>query len=91
MAASLIIATVLDLALGVLLISVSGFILQGVNNTGPAMPDAVLFVAMIILCFAAPLTAWLVRKRLPFPVVLVIAYAPLLFAGIALLTEPAFV
>ena len=27
--------------MGLLLISVSGFILQGVNNTGPMMPEAV--------------------------------------------------
>ena len=31
----------LDFGMGLLLISVSGFILQGVNNTGPMMPEAV--------------------------------------------------
>ena len=91
MAAALIIATVLDLALGVLLISVSGFILQGVNNTGPLIPDAVFFVAMTIFCFAAPLIAWLVRKQLASPIVVVIAFAPLMVAGIVLLAEPVFV
>ncbi len=49
----LIVATIADLALGVLLVAVSGFILQGVNNTGP-MDGAIWFVLMVLLCFAAP-------------------------------------
>ena len=44
-ACRLLIATVLDVGMGLLLIGVTGFILQGVNNTGPMMPEAVLFCA----------------------------------------------
>jgi hypothetical protein len=89
--AALIIATFLDFGLGVLLVSVSGFVLQGVNNTGPMMPDAVFFVLMILLCVSAPIAAWFLRKRFGFPVVLAVAYSPLIVAGIALLVEPLFV
>jgi hypothetical protein len=91
MTVALVLATILDVALGVLLIAVSGFVLEGVNNTGPTMPDAALFVAMIAFSFAAPLTAWLVRRRLSPSVTLVIALAPLIVGAIALIIEPAFV
>lgn len=91
MLAALIIATVLDLGLGLLLASVSGFILQGVNNTGPMMPDAVFFVLMIALCFGAPIAAWSVRRRLAPAVVLAIAYSPPIVLVAALSAEPLFV
>ena len=58
MIAVLAIATVIDLGLAVLLIAVSGFILEGVNNTGP-MPGSVWFVAFIVFCIAAPAAAWI--------------------------------
>ena len=34
--------------LAALLIGVSGFVLEGVNNTGPAMPAAVFLIAFIV-------------------------------------------
>lgn len=58
----LILLTLADFALGVLLISVSGFVLQGVNNTGPA-PGAVVLVLLMALCFLAPLGGWWLRAR----------------------------
>lgn len=88
MSALLIILTVADLALGVLLISVSGFILEGVNNTGPMMPDAIYFVAELIGCFLAPLVAWGLRRRIGSQVALIIAGIPLVVALIALNMKP---
>jgi hypothetical protein len=87
--AALIAITLVDAALGVLLIAVSGFILEGVNNTGPMMPEAVLFVGLIALCFAAPAIAWTMRKRASAGVTIAIAVAPLVIAAIAVLAEPA--
>jgi len=88
--AAVVIATVLDLGLGVLLVAVSGFVLHGVNNTGPLMPDAVLFVLMIGLCLGGPVAAWTLRKRIASPAVLAIAYSPLIVMAVALLAEPLF-
>ena len=90
MLAALLIATVLDVGMGLLLIGVSGFILQGVNNTGPMMPEAVLFVLMIALCVGAPSAAWFLRGRLAPLAVLAIAYSPLVVAGLVLLAGPMF-
>lgn len=89
--AALIIATVADCCLGLLLVATSGFVLQGVNNTGPMMPDAVFYVLMIGLCFAAPVVAWALKNRLASPAVLAIAYSPFIVMGLALLAEPLFV
>jgi hypothetical protein len=86
----LIVATIADLALGVLLVAVSGFVLQGVNNTGP-MDGAVWFVLMLVLCVAAPVAAWVVRKRMQPPGVLAIAFSPLIIGALVLLAEPLFV
>ena len=88
---ALIIATVLDLGLGLLLTGVSGFVLQGVNNTGPVMPDAILFVLVIALCFVAPIAAWSLRGRTGSTSVLAIAFSPPIVFGTALLAEPLFV
>ena len=89
MLSALTIATVLDLGLGVLLSSVSGFVLQGVNNNGPVMPDAILFLLMIALCFVAPIAAWSLRGRIGSASVLAIAFSPPIIFGTALLAEPA--
>jgi len=59
MLAVLVLATVVDLAL----VAVSGVVLQGVNNTGPMMPEAALFVAFVALCVVAPVAAWILRAR----------------------------
>jgi drug/metabolite transporter (DMT)-like permease len=63
----LVAAMIADVALGVLLIAVSGFILQGVNNTGPTdIASAVFLLLAITACFAAPLfAAFLYRRRQP--------------------------
>lgn len=81
----LILVTLADLALGVLLISVSGFILQGVNNTGPS-PGAAGFVLMAALCFLAPLGGWWLRARAGGWAVILAALPLLLGAG--LLADP---
>jgi hypothetical protein len=91
MFAALVVATVLDLGLGLLMISVSGFVLQGVNNTGPMMPEALFFGLMVALCFGAPIAAWSLRRRLASPTLLAIACSPLLVTTGVLLLEPMFV
>jgi hypothetical protein len=88
MAALLVLATVIDLALAALLISVSGFVLEGVNNTGPTMPDAAFLVAFIIFSVAAPLAAWARKSRARPATTLITAWAPPAIAAIALLLEP---
>ncbi len=89
MVAILVVATLIDWALAALLASVSGFILEGVNNTGPAMPAAAMLVGFIVLCVAAPLAAWIMRKRTIRPgVILALAYAPIVIAALVLLAEP---
>jgi hypothetical protein len=71
------------MALAALLIAVSGFVLEGVNNTGPMMPEAIFFVALIIICLAAPALAWGLRHRLEPPLVLAIAAAPIAISAVA--------
>ena len=80
----LVILTVANLALAALLVAVSGFILQGVNNTGPMMPEAVFFVGFIVACLVAPAVAWAMRRRLAEGPVLAIAAAPLVVATLVL-------
>ena len=91
MVAALVIATVLDLGLALLLIGVSGFVLQGVNNTGPMMPEAILFILMIVISIASPLAAWAFRRDLGSATLLALAYAPPVIAVGVLLAEPLFV
>jgi len=92
MIAALVIATLADLGLAVLLVAVSGFMLQGLHNSGPVMPDAALFVAYVALCFVAPVAAWILRARSVSPgLVLSTAYAPLLLAALVLAAEPLLV
>ncbi len=91
MVAVLAIATLIDVALAALLVGVSGFILEGVNNTGPEMPAAALLVGFIILCVAAPIAAWWGRSRNWRPAPLIgLAYAPPAIAALVLLAEPYF-
>lgn len=87
----LVILNLLNLGLGILLISVSGFILQGVNNTGPMLPEAMLYVAMIVVCFAVPLIVWAAHNVLPKSVSFAIAALPLAISAAVLLSEPYFV
>lgn len=89
MRALLILITLADLGLAALLIAVSGFILQGVNNTGPMMPEAIFYVLLILLCFVAPTIAWMKRDGIAPVIVVGIAAAPLGFAVLALFTGPA--
>jgi hypothetical protein len=80
MTLALVVLTVANLALATLLVFVSGFVLQGVNNTGPMMPEAIFFVGFIVMCLAAPAIAWALRRRLQPGPVLAIAAAPLALA-----------
>jgi len=90
MVALLVIATVIDLVLAGFLVAVSGFILEGVNNTGP-MQGAGWFMAFIVFCVVAPTAAWILRKRTPPAIPIVLALAPIAIGIIVLLAEPAFV
>jgi MFS-type transporter involved in bile tolerance (Atg22 family) len=92
LAAILVVATLIDFALAALLVGVSGFILEGVNNSGPEMPAAAMLVGFIILCFAAPIAAWLMRARGYRPAAfLALTCAPLMIAAVILLLEPLLV
>ena len=63
MGALVVVIALLDAALGLLLVAVSGFVLQGVNNTGPVMPNAIVYVVMTVLCFVAPAFAMGLKRR----------------------------
>ena len=89
MVAALIVATVADVALALLLIAVSGFVLQGVNNEGAMMPEAILFTLMIGFCLAAPGIGWGLRRARP-RIALAVAFGPLAVAAAGLLLEPMF-
>jgi MFS-type transporter involved in bile tolerance (Atg22 family) len=89
--AVLVIATLIDLALAGLMVGVSGFILEGVNNTGPQMPEAVLLVAFVVFCVAAPTLAWIGRRQgWPGGRLAAIAFAPPVVAALVLLAGPLF-
>ncbi len=89
MVAALAIATLIDWALAALLVGVSGFILEGADNTGPQMPAAALLVAFVVFALAAPVAAWAMRRRaVPSGIVLALASAPIVIASAVLLLEP---
>lgn len=85
---ALILLTIADLALALLLIAVSGFVLEGVNNTGPQMPDALIFGLLLAGAIAAPALAWFLRHRFDPPAILALAAAPLVIAGGILMLGP---
>ena len=81
----MILAIIADLLLALLLVAVSGFILQGVNNTGAMMPEAALYVGFILLCIVASALAAILRKRQPLATI--IAAIPLAVAALAMMLE----
>ena len=87
MSVLLVLLTLADLALGVLLIAVSGYILQGVNNTGP-LPGSVWFVLFVILCFAAPAIAWGIRGAAGPGWALAVAAVPAVIGLVMLAISP---
>ena len=91
MRALLIFATIVDLALAALLVAISGFVLQGVNNTGPMMPEAIFYILMIVVCVLAPVIAWSARGHLSPGATVVTAFAPIGVAALVLIAEPLFV
>jgi hypothetical protein len=80
----LILFTVIDIAVGVLLLMVSGVAVFGWQNTG-VQPEAPLFLLALVLCFALPLAAWLMRRRFGLPIATGIAALPALAALVVLL------
>lgn len=84
----LVILAIANYALALLLVAVSGFILQGVNNTGPMLPEAYFFVAMIAAAVIAPTFALVMRRRLQPTTALAITAAPLMCAAAALMIGP---
>jgi hypothetical protein len=90
--AALIVGSIIDFALAALLIAVSGFVLEGVNNTGPQMPEAVLLAVFVAFCILAPVAAWLMRGRgHKAGVVLAVMGAPPAIAILTLAAEPLLV
>ena len=85
---ALLLVTLADLALAILLLAVSGFVLEGVNNTGPMMPEAIAFGAMLLACLACPAIAWMLRARLDPAAAIAIAAAPLAIAVAVMLAGP---
>ena len=83
MKAVLILIAVADLLLGVLLFAVSGFILQGVNNTGPMMPEAIFYGLAIGWCFLAPLVPWTFGASLKPAAAIIIAASPVAISLLA--------
>jgi len=81
--------TVIDLGLAALLVAVSGFILQGVNNTGP-IPGAGWYVGFVVFCVAAPSAAWVLRRRAHPIVPLALVFAPIVVGAIVMLLGPVF-
>jgi hypothetical protein len=79
----LILFTVIDIAIGVLLVMVSGVALFGWQNTG-LQPEAPMFLLALVLCFALPLAAWILRGRLGMPASVGIAALPVI-AGLVTL------
>ena len=85
---ALILLTIADLALALLLISISGYVLEGVNNTGPQMPEALFFILLLLGAFTAPALAWALRHRIDGAGTIAIAAAPLVIGAGILLLEP---
>ena len=85
---ALLLITLADAALALLLLAVSGYVLEGVNNTGPMMPEALLFAAMLLACIACPALAWALRARLDPGMGIAIAAAPLAVAAIVTMAGP---
>ena len=85
---ALILLTIADLALALLLVAVSGFVFEGVNNTGPQMPDALIFGLLLLGAVAAPALAWLLRHRFDPPTILALAAAALVVAVGILMVGP---
>ena len=91
MVAVLVAAAILEWGLAALLVAVSGFVIDGVNGTGPEMPAALLLTTFVIGTAAAPIAAWIMRARRIVPHLCVaVALAPLAIAGVVLLGEPFF-
>lgn len=88
MGAVLAVLIVADIALAVLLVAVSGFILQGVNNTGPMMPESIFYVALILACVVAPVIAVAMHRKRDPAKAIIIALLPLVAAGLAMAIEP---
>ena len=80
----LILAARADAALAVLLVAVSGFVLQGVNNTGPDAAGAAFVLAAIAICLVAPVAAFTLRAKSRPRVALAAALLPLAGALLAL-------
>jgi hypothetical protein len=82
---------IVDVGAAALLVAVSGYVLEGVNNTGPVMPAAVLFIGFVLFAVVAPVAAWVLRAHAYGPgVTLSLALAPIAVGGLAFLLQPLF-
>ncbi|MGB4949584.1 MAG: hypothetical protein WBO55_02975 [Rhizobiaceae bacterium] len=87
----LIIVTVIDFAIATLLVAVSGFVLEGVNGRGDHVGDILAFIAMIVICIAAPIAAWVLSSKLRPACTIILAASPIILGLLALMLEPLFV
>ena len=76
----MVLATIADMVMALALLLVSPFVIKGVNNAGPQMPDALYFFLILFATLAAPLVAWIWRARLGPALSLAVAAAPPLLA-----------
>ena len=72
----LVLATIADAIMALALLLVSPFVIKGVNNAGPQMPDALWFGLIVLATIACPIAAWIGRARLGPGWSLAIAAAP---------------
>lgn len=79
----LILATLADIVMALALLLVSPFVIKGVNNSGPQMPDALYFFLILLAAIAAPVVAWIwLERRHPGQAVLLAAAPPLLSVAV---------
>jgi len=77
MKALLAIAAVVDVALAVLLVSVSGFLFGGgPQSMNAGLPAALLYGGAIVACLAAPIIGFVLNRRDRRPLGLLIAWLP---------------
>lgn len=78
----LVLATIADAIMALALLLVSPFVIKGVNNAGPQMPDALYFFLILLAAIAAPVIAWIwIERRRPGLAALLAAAPPTLALG----------
>ncbi|MBS0246168.1 MAG: hypothetical protein JSR61_06070 [Proteobacteria bacterium] len=91
MKALLVIAAIIDVALAVLLVAVSGFLFGGGPqsvNAGPGV--ALLYGGAVVACLAAPVAGFMLNRRGKGPLGVVVSFLPPAGFAIALTLPPSY-